>query len=182
MNDLVIYTDGSAYTADQSGGWAWWSSETFFDSGFAMPATNNQMEIMAVLYGLRAHEWHGRPVTVVSDSAYVVNCMTQQWYVKWRSLARATGEWRAGVPGNTRPVANQDLWEELLTVVENYPVPITWVHCRGHGRGDAERQRQDAPYKEGNAKADELAGKARKNGVSRMAPWEIARAREAAQP
>lgn len=180
MNDFVIYTDGSAYTVDQSGGWAWWSSETFHDSGFVMPATNNQMEILAVVYGLKAHEWHARPVTVVSDSAYVVNCMRQQWYVKWRRNAalRPDGEWRAGTPGNTRPVANRDLWEELLTVVENYPVPITWVHCRGHGRGGPE----DAPYVEGNAKADELAGRARKNGVSRLAPWEIARAREAAQP
>lgn len=161
---ITVYTDGSAYVGDQSGGWAWWSTETFYDSGFVMPATNNQMEMLAVLNGLLAHRYHGEPVKIVSDSAYVINCFLQGWHINWRRNATLDGEWRAGNPaGKTRKVANQDLWEQLLTVVENYPVPITWHHCRGHGRGGPE----DAPYVEGNAIVDRLAGKARKNGLIR---------------
>lgn len=156
---ITLYTDGSAYLVDQSGGWAWWVSDAFYDAGFITPATNNQMEMLAVLQGLRALQHHGRSVMVVSDSAYVVNCFQERWYVKWRRTVTLDGRWRSA--NGKKDVANQDLWEQLLEVVENYPAEITWKHCRGHGRGGVE----DAPFVDGNAKVDRLAGAARKTQV-----------------
>lgn len=161
---ITVYTDGSSYTVDKSGGWGWWVTDDFCDSGFVQPATNNQMEMLAVYRGLQAVSHHGQPITVVSDSAYVINCFKQRWYEGWRRRSRAshqTGEitWRTS---QDERVANQREWEILLALVETYPQPITWVHCRGHKRGGPE----DEPYIFGNDKADKLAGAARKGGLA----------------
>lgn len=156
---ITLYTDGSALLADQSGGWAWWVNDTFYDAGHVTPATNNTMEMLAVLRGLGACRYHGEPVIVVSDSAYVVNCFQRQWYMKWRASTTFDGRWRSA--NGKKDVANQDLWEQLIEMVETYPAPIEWKHCRGHGRGGPE----DAPYVHGNDKVDRLAGAARKSRV-----------------
>lgn len=165
---ITLYTDGSAWLEDMSGGWAWWVSDGLWNAGFVTPATNNQMEMRAVQEGLAAVAWLEEPVRVVSDSAYVVNCFLQKWYEGWRRRSRMshrTGEvtWRNS---QDKKVANQAQWEEFLTLVENYPAPITWTHCRGHGRGGPE----DAPYLFGNDKVDKLAGQARKAGIERSHP------------
>lgn len=153
---MRMYADGSAYLADQSGGWAWWVDDTLYDSGFVTPATNNTMEIMAVIQGLNALAWLGplESVEVVSDSAYVVNCMKDRWFDGWRRRG-----WRKS---DGERVVNQELWEELLEVVENFPVPLVWTHVRGHGRGGA----KDAPHVHGNDRVDQLAGAARKAGIT----------------
>jgi ribonuclease HI len=156
---IQLYTDRSAWLEDQSGGWAWWVSDGVFDSGFVSPATNNTMELRAVIEGLCAVEWLGQDVEVISDSAYVVNCFKQRWMDGWRKRAalRDDGKWKSS-QGKT--VANQEIWQELFDIVENYPTRITWRHCRGHKRGGPE----DAPYVDGNDKVDRLAGAARKAG------------------
>lgn len=159
---ITLYTDGSAHLADMSGGWAWWVDDDLWDAGYVAPATNQRMEMMAVLYGLNALAWHGQPVKVVSDSAYVINCFQQRWYLKWQQNVDLEGNWRSA--NGKKVVANTDLWQRLLSVVSTYDqarLPITWQHCRGHGRGGEE----DAPYVAGNAKVDKLAGAARKAGV-----------------
>ena len=157
---ITLYTDGSAYLADQSGGWAWWVSDSFYDAGFVSPATNNQMEMLAVQRGLDACRDLGQPVLVVSDSAYVINCFRERWFDKWRASTTLDGRWRSS--NGKKDVANQELWERLIDTVSYYPAPIEWKHCRGHGRGGEE----DAPYVFGNDKVDRLAGAARKAQVS----------------
>ena len=156
---ITLYTDGSALLADQSGGWAWWVNDSFYDAGHVSPATNNQMEMLAVQRGLDACRNHGQPVLVVSDSAYVINCFRERWFDKWRASTTLDGRWRSS--NGKKDVANQELWEQLIETVTHYPTPIDWKHCRGHGRGGEE----DAPYVHGNDKVDRLAGAARKAGV-----------------
>lgn len=154
---ITVYADGSAYLADQSGGWAWWVNDTFWDAGYQLGGTNNQMEMTAVWRGLLAVQAHGDEVMVVSDSAYVINCFVQRWYVKWRANETLDGRWKSS--SGKGDVANKDLWVQMIDLVENYPAPIIWKHCRGHNRGGPE----DAPYVDGNDKVDKLAGAARKN-------------------
>jgi ribonuclease HI len=64
----------------------------------------------------------GRPVDVVSDSTYVVNCFRDRWWVKWE----ANG-WRTS---SRKPVANADLWAPLVALVKSNAVTFRWV--RGH--------------------------------------------------
>ena len=63
------------------------------------------------------------PVTVVSDSTYVVNCFTKKWYVGWKAKG-----WKNS---KKQDVANQDLWRPLIDhVLERGDV--TWQWVKGH--------------------------------------------------
>ena len=64
------------------------------------------MELKAVIEALRALKVKDWDVTVYSDSAYVVNAFQQKWLDKWQRNG-----WRNS---KKEPVANQDLWQELL--------------------------------------------------------------------
>ena len=79
------------------------------------------MELTGVLEGLRALP-PGRTAAVYSDSAYVINCFRDRWYVRWR----ANG-WKNS---QKKPVENRDLWEALLAEAESRDV--TWHKVPGH--------------------------------------------------
>lgn len=91
--------------------------------------SNNTGELMAIISGLEALE---RPysLSVFSDSAYVINGMTEQWYKNWERNG-----WKNA---NGEPVKNKRLWKRLVEVAS--PHDIKWVHIRGHvGIDDNER-------------------------------------------
>ena len=138
--DVVIYTDGACSGNPGPGGWAavLTAGENRREiSGFAAETTNNRMEIMAVIEGLRALN---RPcsVRVVSDSAYVVNAFRKRWLANWQRNG-----WQTSA---RRPVENQDLWQELLGVMRPHSVDFEWV--KGHAAN---------PF---NNRCDELAREA----------------------
>jgi ribonuclease HI len=91
------------------------------------------MELRAVIEALRANP--DGDVDVVSDSTYVVNCFKDRWHVGWlrRGWKNSQGQ----------PVANRDLWEDLLALVldGDRDVHFTWV--KGHS-GDAMNDFVDA--------------------------------------
>jgi ribonuclease HI len=80
------------------------------------------MELQAVLEALRNFEHAGEPITVVSDSTYVVNCFRDRWWVKWK----ANG-WKNS---KKEPVANTDLWIPLIDLVLQMQPTFRWV--KGH--------------------------------------------------
>lgn len=90
------------------------------------PTTNQRAELMAAIVALQAvaaEPWEQGPprITVVSDSAYLVNCFRDRWHVGWM----ANG-WIASKGG---PVKNRDLWESLIPLVG--PL-VVFRHVRGH--------------------------------------------------
>ena len=141
MNDpthaVVMYTDGACSGNPGPGGWAWAVSPDGlpYGSGGALDTTNQRMELMAVLEGLRAlgvGEEAG-PVEVVSDSTYVVNCFRDGWWQKWQRNG-----WRNS---KKQPVANADIWRPLVELVNAGEVRFRWV--KGHA-GDPMNERVDA--------------------------------------
>jgi ribonuclease HI len=116
----TVYTDGACSGNPGPGGWAWGVTDGRFESGVEPHTTNQRMEIKAALEAVRSLP--GR-LEVVSDSAYVVNCFKQRWYVSWR----ANG-WRNS---QKKPVANRDLWEPLIELALARKVGFRWV--KGHG-------------------------------------------------
>jgi ribonuclease HI len=114
-----VYTDGACLGNPGPGGWAWAVEDGTFASGAEAHTTNQRMEVQAVAEGLRAL---GGPVVVVSDSAYVVRCFNDRWWVGWERRA-----WRNA---KGQPVANQDLWRPLLEMVRARQVRFEWV--KGH--------------------------------------------------
>lgn len=91
-----------------------------FGSGSAPSTTNQRMEITAALEAVKAMSG---PLVVVSDSAYVVNCFRDGWWRNWRT--------RGWVTSSKSPVANRDLWEPFVDLVEERgDVVFRWV--KGH--------------------------------------------------
>jgi len=123
---IIVYTDGACSGNPGPGGWGWAVAPDGEPSGSGgdTKTTNQRMEIQAVLEAVRtlSAEYPGRPIQVVSDSTYVVNCFRDRWWVRWE----ANG-WRNS---QRKPVANDDLWKPLIELVKTHAVSFRWV--KGH--------------------------------------------------
>lgn len=137
---MKIYTDGSCAKNPGPGGWAavFVQDDNIVSniSGKDAATTNNRMEMMAVIEGIKAAP--DEKLEVYCDSAYVVNCFKQGWYKKWRQ--------NGWIGSSGKPVENKDLWEQLILLTESHNV--TFNKVKGHS---------DDKY---NNLCDELAGKA----------------------
>ena len=152
---MTIYTDGACSgngTASARGGWAavltvpGSEREPLVLSGGEKPTTNQRMEILAAIRGLEALKQPSR-VTIYSDSAYLVNCHKQKWHRKWR-----INGW---VGSTKKPVANRDLWEALLDLVENRGHVVEFEKVAGHA--DARPGHVSSEHERFNQLCDELA-------------------------
>jgi ribonuclease HI len=126
---ITLYTDGACSGNPGPGGWAWAVAPDGepHASGGERVTTNQRMELYAVIDALRAMEaaagsGGAGEIEVVSDSTYVVNCFRDRWWVRWQ----ANG-WKNA---KKQPVANDDLWRELVDLVNRLGVRFRWV--KGH--------------------------------------------------
>jgi ribonuclease HI len=122
---VVVYTDGSCLGNPGPGGWAWAVPDGPYASGGEPRSTNQRMEITAAIEALGSVDMaDASPITVISDSTYVVKCFQDRWWEGW--LRRG---WKNS---QRQPVANRDLWERLLelTVESDREVLFRWV--KGH--------------------------------------------------
>jgi ribonuclease HI len=118
---VTVYTDGSCRGNPGPGGWAWAVDGGASGSGGEPHTTNQRMEVRAVIEALKTLDG---PLHVVSDSTYVVNCFKQRWWAGWQRKG-----WRNS---KGEPVANQDLWKELLPMVLDEGRSITFSWVKGH--------------------------------------------------
>lgn len=138
MSDkVIIYTDGACSGNPGPGGYGavmhFGEHRKELSGGFRK-TTNNRMELLAVIEGLRTLK---RPcaVTVFSDSKYIVDAVNKGWARRWQ----ANG-WKRN--RNDRAL-NPDLWARLLNLIDAHDVCFRWV--KGHTGNP------------GNARADALA-------------------------
>ena len=133
----TVYTDGACSGNPGPGGWAWAVAPGGKPSGAGgeSQTTNQRMELTAVLEALRALGVGSEagPIEVVSDSTYVVNCFRDRWWEKWQRNG-----WKNS---KKQPVANADLWEPLVELVQSGDVRFRWV--KGHS-GDPMNDLVDA--------------------------------------
>lgn len=101
--------------------------------------TNNRMEISAVIGGLKTLTRYDLPVEILTDSAYVCNCIQKQWYKKWMN--------NGWMNASKKPVENRDLWLLLIAEIEKFKF-ISFTKVKGHSTN------------EGNNRADQLANMA----------------------
>lgn len=131
MNTIHIYTDGSSRGNPGPAGWGSIviSPETVRELGGRMDlATNNQMELTAVLQSLlyiEEKKLFNLPITFFIDSAYVQKGITL-WMYSWEKNNWQTKE--------NNPVLNKDLWQETLFCVFRLKnkVKITFEKVAGH--------------------------------------------------
>lgn len=123
--EVTIYTDGGARYNPGPGGYGIvqiYERERKELSGGYKLTTNNRMELMACIVALRELEYRDKPVTLYSDSSYVVNGIAKGWAKNWRK--------RGWIKSDRKPAVNPDLWAELLDLVEELNVTFKWV--KGH--------------------------------------------------
>lgn len=144
---IVLYTDGSSWAHDRSGGWAWlaidYHGSEASASGAASDTTNNRMEMQAWIEGLNSlHEAHGPCcVLVYSDSQYVGFGFCD--------------------PSRQRK-ANADLWKELTKAGEKHEY-VEFCHVKGHAKGDKKDLYND--------RVDKMAGAARRGRQNDIYPF-----------
>ncbi len=109
--EYLVYADGSCLGNPGPGGWGVVVRDPNGNvtelNGYDPSTTNNRMELMAAIEGLRATE-RGADVVLRSDSQYVVKSMTL----------------------HCKRNKNHDLWELLDAETESRRVRFEWV--RGH--------------------------------------------------
>lgn len=130
-----VYTDGACSGNPGPGGWAallQYNGKEKEISGADPATTNNRMEMTAVIRALQELK---KPchVRLHSDSALVINAMTQGWIENWQARG-----WRKA---DKKPVENRELWEEMLTAMR--PHRLEWIKVKGHA-DDERNNRVDA--------------------------------------
>lgn len=146
MPELFAYTDGACSGNPGPGGWGVLLiaredgavvKERELSGGEAM-TTNNRMELLAAISAL---ETLAKPseITVVTDSAYVKNGVTE-WIHGWKRNG-----WRTA---GKDPVKNAELWQRLDLAQARHKVKWRWI--KGHA-GHEENERADALARAGMA-------------------------------
>ncbi|MBX2964462.1 MAG: ribonuclease HI [Cyclobacteriaceae bacterium] len=128
---IHIYTDGAAQGNPGPGGYGailkFNGHEKELSDGFRL-TTNNRMELLAVIVALESLKKEGIPVTVHSDSKYVVDAIEKGWIWNWQKK-------------NFAKKANEDLWRRYIPLHNKYKPRFKWV--KGHA-GHPENERCDA--------------------------------------
>ena len=117
---INIFTDGAAQGNPGPGGYGAILEFNGFRkeiSGGYRRTTNNRMELLAVIEALRSLKRAGIPVTIYSDSKYVVEAIEKRWVWSWL---------KKGFKGKK----NQDLWRQYLELHEIYKPRFVWI--KGH--------------------------------------------------
>jgi len=127
---IRMYTDGAAQGNPGPGGYgtilSYQGHNKELSQGYRL-TTNNRMELMAVIAGLEAIKKHGIPVTVYSDSKYVVEAIRQGWLWGWEKKDFAKK-------------ANPDLWRRYIVLHKKFHPEFVWV--KGHA-GHPQNERCD---------------------------------------
>lgn len=134
MSEIKIYTDGSSRGNPGPGGYGvillYNHHRKELSAGYRL-TTNNRMELLAVIAGLQAIKKKELPVTVYSDSQYVVNAVNKGWLLNWVKTDFKGGK------------KNKDLWLRYHQLSKSFSIRFVWV--KGHA---------DNPY---NNHCDKLA-------------------------
>lgn len=121
---VYMYTDGACSGNPGSGAYATiiksGLNEIVLSEAFRL-TTNNRMEIMGVIAGLKTL-LRQREIVVCSDSKYVIDTMREGRLQNWKRKSWRT---KAGVP-----VANIDLWQDMDRLAAEHVIRWHWI--RGH--------------------------------------------------
>lgn len=132
--DLIVYTDGAARGNPGPGGYGvvmiWGDKRKELSAGYRL-TTNNRMELLAVITALEALKKNTIPLTIYTDSQYVVNSVEKKWLDGWI---------RTDFKGGKK---NKDLWLRYYNLSRPLNIKFKWV--KGHS---------DNPF---NNRCDELA-------------------------
>lgn len=143
VKKIILFSDGSALGNPGPGGYGvvlrFGDKEKELFGGEAH-TTNNRMELLGAIEGLRALK-EPCEVEIISDSSYVVKGINE-WLVNW-------------IERDFKKVKNPDLWRDYIVVSQSHVIIATWV--RGHD-GHVENERCDKLARDEAERQKELLG------------------------
>lgn len=121
MHQLQIYTDGSSRGNPGPGGYGailiFGETKKELSAGYRL-TTNNRMELMAVIVALESLTKKNIPVSIYTDSQYVVNSVEKKWLNNWIKTDFKGGK------------KNKDLWLHYHSIAKDFMIRFHWV--KGH--------------------------------------------------
>ncbi len=131
---LHIYTDGAARGNPGKGGYGivllWGQKRKEISAGYRL-TTNNRMELLAVIVALKSLTKKDIPITIFTDSKYIIDSVQKKWLNTWIKTDFKGGK------------KNKDLWLSYYDLSKLFTIKFEWV--KGHA---------DNPM---NNRCDELA-------------------------
>lgn len=141
MHSLIIYTDGASRGNPGPGGYGvvmmWGENRKELSAGYRL-TTNNRMELLGVIVALESLTRKNIPLTIYTDSQYIVNSVEKKWLDGW-----IRNDFKGGKK-------NKDLWKRYYQLSRDFRIRFVWV--KGHA---------DNPF---NNRCDELATQAADGG------------------
>ena len=120
-NQLIIYTDGSSRGNPGPGGFGviliWGDNRKEISAGYRR-TTNNRMELLGVITALESLTKKNIPLTIYTDSLYIVKAVQEKWLDKWIGTDFSGGK------------KNKDLWIRFYNLAKDYQITFKWV--KGH--------------------------------------------------
>ena len=139
---ILLYTDGSSRGNPGPGGYGvvlkYGSYRKELSQGFRL-TTNNRMELLGVIEGLKAIKKREIPVKIYSDSSYVVNAVNNGWL-------------KSCVSKDLSKKKNSDLWGLFLNVSQTFS-SLEFIWIKGHA-GHPENERCDRLAVEASQRGD----------------------------
>jgi ribonuclease HI len=127
---ITIFTDGAAKGNPGPGGYGvvlkYNQHRKELSSGYRL-TTNNRMELLAVIRALQELKVRDLPVTIYSDSKYVVDAIEKGWLWNWQKKG-------------FKDKKNVDLWKIYIPLHVRYKPKFIWL--KGHA-GHPENERCD---------------------------------------
>lgn len=118
---LLIYTDGASRGNPGPGGYGiilvWGNKRKEMAAGYRL-TTNNRMELLAVIVALQSLTKKNIPVTIYTDSKYIVDSVQKKWLDDWIKTDFKGGK------------KNRDLWEQYYMLSKQFSIQFIWV--KGH--------------------------------------------------
>ena len=120
-HQLIIYTDGSSRGNPGPGGYGaillWGNKRKELSAGYRL-TTNNRMELLGVITALESLTKKNIPLTIYTDSQYIVKSVQLKWLDKWVKTNFAGGK------------KNKDLCMRFYQLAKDFKISFIWV--KGH--------------------------------------------------
>ncbi len=118
---LHIYTDGAARGNPGRGGYGvvllWGQKQKEISAGYRL-TTNNRMELLGVIVALESLTKKDIPITIFTDSKYIVDSIQKKWLNTWIKTDFKGGK------------KNKDLWLKYYDLSKLFNIKFEWV--KGH--------------------------------------------------
>jgi ribonuclease HI len=126
-NQVTIYTRGVS-SASGGGGYGTvllYGGQRKELSGALPDSSNNRMDIVAAIEGLKALKWPCR-VMLYNTNTYLIDGIAKDWARCWRAHGWINDE--------RKPTRHAELWEELLNLCSRHEVTFVWLQLNDRNK------------------------------------------------